>query len=90
MDTRNDFALYLGHLSRPVSVLNKLSERNRVFCEIWLLLSKQFYATDSFTVNFSWQGVQTILGGWRKERTEETLGSSMCAPQKPEQLPGDN
>lgn len=29
------------------SVLNKLSERNGVFSEIWILLSIQLYATDS-------------------------------------------
>ena len=34
------------------------------------------------TVNLSWQNLQTILGGWRKKRTEETLGSSMLFSSK--------
>ena len=42
------------------------------------------------TVNLSWQDLQTVLGGWRKKRTEEALRSTVCFPQKSEQLPGDN
>lgn len=70
MDTQDDFVLYLNHLFRPVLALNKLSERNWVFSEIGILLSIQFYATDSaYCKSLSWQDVQTVLGGWRKKRS---------------------
>ena len=53
------------------------------------ILSVQFYATDSAYCK-SFLTRCTVLGGWRKKRPEETLGSSVCVPQKSEQLLGDN
>ena len=72
-DTQDDSVLYLNHLVRPVSVFNKLSERNWVFSEIQILLSIQFYATDSaYCKSFLTRCTDCI----RKMEKEKNGGSS--------------
>lgn len=53
---------------QTVSVLNKLSERNGVCCEIRILLSIHFYATDSAYCNSSLVNKMYRLNRAKKEK----------------------